>query len=192
MEPWTQIHWSAIFVDVTCCLLVVMVFLQLLRRLIGSLLKTLPLFGLILSVYALHVESNYHRNSGESALCDIELPFDIVASCTKTLTSPESHVLSYLNLLPHGSTLDVPNAFLGVLFYASLLLLPHLPLPSSFKAPFVKFAATAAFGMTVYLGATLYRKRDVCLLCITTHIINTFIWFTSGSKEWTGGKRKVE
>ena len=189
MEDWTQIHWGTIICDILTFLLILSLIFYFLRRLFPTrtFLPLLPLLGIVLSSYALYIESSHLLPSYTGALCDIEIPIlEIHASCTSTLTSPESHVLSYLGVVPPSSPLDVPNAFLGLLYYSAVLLVGYLPIPRTAKSTFMNAATTLALMMSVYLLRVLYVKGDVCLLCGTTHVINAALWVTRGRGGWIG------
>lgn len=79
-------------------------------------------------------------------------------------------MLSYIGLIPKGSVLDVPNAMLGAAYYFYRLILDE-----SFPLPFSQFAATAAMSSTVFLAYKLTVLEELCLLCWTTHVLNTIL-----------------
>lgn len=88
-------------------------------------------------------------------------------------------MLSYFGLIPLGHALDVPNAVLGALYYAWLLLIPHL-IPKEeggtgrvLLIMITRAMAVLAFAVTVVLAYCLtFVVYDLCLLCWTTHVIN--------------------
>jgi len=128
----------------------------------------LALLGMLLSGYALYVE---HKVSSRKAalaagiadesseefvaLCDL----GSWASCSDVLTSEASHMFG------------PPNALLGFLFYCAILIYPTFTF-----IPFREtlFLAATAFSclLTFYLGATLYKMGDFCVLCVSTYVIN--------------------
>jgi len=137
--------------------------------------------GLALSAYALHVEFN----KPSTVLCDLTIPFiDVKATCSKTLSSAPSHLLSYLGVVRKGSPIhmDPPNALLGVFFYLALI---FLDFGSRLRRPLVLTAGITS----VYLLTILYRTGDVCVLCLATHLINArLLW----RQEIGGGRIKID
>ena len=84
-------------------------------RVVRPLLALLSSFGLVLSLYALHVET---LPPTASALCDVTIPvFEVEASCSKTLARDEGRLLSFIGMVDKGGAMDLPNALVGVLFY---------------------------------------------------------------------------
>jgi len=132
----------------------------------------LTLAGLALAVYALVVEANA-ANPDFKALCDLTIPvLDLDASCSKTLSSPEGHMLSFFNVVSVDSPiyLNPPNALLGVIYYLCVLLLPS-------RSPLVKFITTISLLTTIFLFSVLYKKKEVCLLCLSNHVVNLSLFY---------------
>jgi hypothetical protein len=141
---------------------------------------TAALLGIILSLYALHVENVQHareeaEDMGEEllgeyrSLCDIEA---LGASCSATFALPEGRMLSYFGLVKEGSPLDVPNALLGVLFYSYVLFSDNVGAALRPPGGLTLFAASLAMSSSVFLAYKLMVLRKLCLLCLTTHVIN--------------------
>lgn len=128
--------------------------------------------GAILSVYAVYVEHKMaHKPADEdfSALCDIE---SIGASCSAVFQLPEGRMLSFFGLVPAGSILDVPNAVLGILYY-SLWLTVMTSLPHVWRL----FIASLAMSSSIFLATKLFLLSELCLLCLSTHVINARLWW---------------
>lgn len=141
-----------------------------------SILLPLSLLGLTLSLYALHVEHTLLTTPTFTSLCDLTIPIlEVTASCSKTLSSPESHLLSFFNLVPEDSPvyLNPPNALLGVIFY----ILTFLSTFTSSVLPLLKPLTYISIVVSVYLLSVLIEKGDVCLLCLSTHAINAVIFY---------------
>ncbi|KAG7352306.1 vitamin K epoxide reductase family protein [Nitzschia inconspicua] len=128
--------------------------------------RTIPwaLLGGILSIYALYVEHMVHRRQTHPeaepfvALCDIE---QIGASC---------------------SILDVPNAALGWVYYTIwIVVAPKLP------PKFVLLVASLAMASSVWLAVQLLMLKELCLLCWSTHVINSRLWWCAFSNNRTSG-----
>ena len=136
--------------------------------------------GLLLAAYALYIEHSLSQPNPPPALCDVTLPLlSVEASCSKTLGSPESHLLSYWGISPPGTLLDPPNAAIGVVYYC-ILLLPHSP------ATLVKSLTVLSLLTSAYLLSVLVGKGDVCLLCLSSHAVNAAI----GWRVFVGGRGK--
>ena len=93
------------------------------------------------------------------------------ASCSKTLTSEEAYLLSFLGIIPKESRyLDLPNAALGVLYYTLLLIFPR-------RTTLLRFASLGSIITSLVLVWILFLKSEVCLLCIFSHVVNfTIFW----------------
>ena len=81
--------------------------------------------------------------------------------------------MSYAGLVEKGSTLDLPNAALGVLYYTwHLLLTPIAPL-----RPLTMMATAGAMASSIWLAYQLtFVLGDLCILCWSTHVINTLLF----------------
>lgn len=86
--------------------------------------------------------------------------------CSKVFTLPQGKLLSYFGIVPKDHILDVPNALLGALFYLQQLLFGCIPI-------FV----TLSMCTSIYLAYQLtFVLGDLCVLCWSTHIINTIVF----------------
>jgi uncharacterized membrane protein len=79
---------------------------------------------------------------------------------------PQGKLLSYFGIIPKGHVLDLPNAALGACFYLQQLFFGGFPALVA-----VSFATSVflAYQLTFVLG-------DLCILCWTTHVINTTLF----------------
>mmetsp|Transcript_8745 Transcript_8745/g.23602 ORF Transcript_8745/g.23602 Transcript_8745/m.23602 type:complete len:161 (+) Transcript_8745:157-639(+) len=131
-------------------------------------------FGLVLSAYAIYVEHKMaHKPDDEefSALCDID---QIGASCSNVFQLPEGRMLSYFGLVPEGSLLDVPNAMIGATYYIFwLFILPSLPVQLTL------LAASLAMSSSIFLATKLVILGELCVLCWSTHLINSRLIFSA-------------
>ena len=143
--------------------------------------------GLVLSLYALHVEHTQAAIEAAKAsggdgddnamemmdeyksLCDIEA---LGASCSATFALPEGRMLSYFGLVAEKSALDVPNALLGALYYAYVILYSMGVTASVFPLGLTFFANCVAMASSVFLAYKLLVLKKLCLLCWTTHVLN--------------------
>lgn len=113
------------------------------------LIVILSIIGLSLSLYAL-----YEHYSDET-WCDLGDGWN----CSKVLKSPRSEYFG------------VPNAVLGMLFYASL---PFLPLQIQTVAIYIGML------VTLFLAYLLFRYEDQhCIVCYNSYAINTALFITT-------------
>jgi uncharacterized membrane protein len=80
--------------------------------------------------------------------------------------------MSYIGLVPKDSVLDLPNAALGAVYYLYQLVFSRL-LPF----PITLLGALAAFSSSVFLAYHLTIIKELCILCWSTHVINTFLLY---------------
>ncbi|XP_025092336.1 vitamin K epoxide reductase complex subunit 1-like protein 1 [Pomacea canaliculata] len=138
----------------------------------------LSLAGLLVSVYSLHVEVQKEKNPKYRAACD----FSERMSCSKVLTSKYSRGFGVVEpYLGKKHFLNVRNCNLGIVFYlvhAALALL----LPAVTAAPLLLLLSVAGVVTSLYLGYILFVvMNDVCVVCITTYVINGLLLYLSYS-----------
>lgn len=144
-------------------------------------LTVASLLGIVVALYALYVEL-HADDPGFEAFCDINEH----ASCSKVLTSDFSHILSFSGLVAKGSALDVPNALMGVGFYAAVLLHPYVPALATLAA------ATFSVGLSCYLAGVLYFVlHDFCVVCVMSYILN-FLIFAVAARRATAAAPSAE
>ncbi len=115
--------------------------------------------GLLLALYAMHVEHKATRNKRYRALCDIN---DRI-SCSKAFTSR------------YGYHFGISNAVWGVVFY---VLVGALLFLEAFWVVFV-LALIATLG-SFYLAYFLYFKlKDFCIICTGIYLVNLALLVTS-------------
>ena len=122
------------------------------------LLKVILGLGILLSIYALHVERNLKKKSYQAA-CD----FSERVSCSKAFSSPYGHLFG------------LSNAFFGLLFYFGMyaLLLFHL------QFLFFMGAFCSVFG-SFYLAYLSYVKlKTFCLVCTSIYLVNILLLILS-------------
>ncbi|KAL7495978.1 hypothetical protein ACHAWT_008306 [Skeletonema menzelii] len=143
----------------------------------------LSFLGFILSAYSVYVEhkvgQNLHDDNNPDdefrALCDIDA---IGASCSAVFQLPEGKMLSFFGLVPRGSALDIPNGVLGVLFYIYVFIRCNVRdsklilLDSRVNA----VICTLAMASSLFLARKLYMIKEICVVCLTTHLINTTLF----------------
>ena len=109
-------------------------------------------------------------------------------------------MLSYFGIVPHGHVLDIPNGVLGMIFYTYTIIryfvirklkqklkrlnsvVNHKDNDKKLK-PNILFASSVnmiisslAIGSSLFLGRKLWILKELCVVCVSTHIINTTLW----------------
>lgn len=92
---------------------------------------------------------------------------------------PEGKLLSYFNVVPNGHILDVPNAFLGVLYYSVIFIIEsfiyHVPEFNNAMKSITFIINALAMSSSIYLAWKLIMLKELCVLCFTTHLLNTLL-----------------
>ncbi len=162
--------------------------------------RILSLIGIILSGYALYVEHKTGESHGGAvddgvedifapveefkALCDIEA---IGASCSQVFSLPEGRMLSYFGIVPDGSALDVPNALLGLLYYSTIFIRAQFLPDTHGMNKLTVGANVSAMISSVWLATQLIKLKELCVLCISTHIVNFLLLVHYSKKVMSGG-----
>ncbi|KAM4715771.1 vitamin K epoxide reductase complex subunit 1 [Anableps anableps] len=150
----------------------------------------LSLLGLVLSVYALHVELSRERDPDYRAMCDLGES----VSCSKVFTSRWGRGFGLVQLfVAKDSVLNQPNSILGILFYTLQM---GLGLSLSKKAALaLVLSSWVSVAGSLYLASILaFVLGDFCMVCVSTYIINFALLYTNlkrrkaieGIKEKTG------
>lgn len=150
----------------------------------------LCVFGLFLSVYALHVELSRESDPDYRAMCDLGES----VSCSKVFTSRWGRGFGLVQFfVDKESPLNQPNSVLGIIFYTLQM---GLGLSLSKKAAtFLVFSSWVSVVGSLYLASILaFVLGDFCMVCVSTYIINFALLFTNlkrrgaieGMKEKTG------
>merc|ERR1712098_749326 len=94
------------------------------RPSIRSISLILSITGLLLSIYALHVETQASKDPEYVALCDIS---SMSLSCSKVLSSSYGRGFGLIGILL-GDThpLNQPNSLYGIIFYSIMMLMAFL------------------------------------------------------------------
>jgi hypothetical protein len=108
---------------------------------------------------------------------------------------PEGKMLSFFGIVPSGHFLDIPNGILGMMFY-SYILLRHItspplspgPLSGLFLPQSNFIISSLAFASSLFLGRKLYLIKEICVLCLTTHILNTTLFYRAATEIFSKSK----
>uniref|UniRef100_A0A7S3K6R5 vitamin-K-epoxide reductase (warfarin-sensitive) n=1 Tax=Aureoumbra lagunensis TaxID=44058 RepID=A0A7S3K6R5_9STRA len=144
----------------------------------------LGVFGLLVSLYALHVETK---------LAD---PFYVPAcntswgSCAAVFGSEYAHLLSKWGLVAKGSALDFSLATMGAFNYSLYIFYPFWP--RSTRATLLILLATASCLFSVYLLYVLKSiLKDFCIVCTTFHCINFSLFSFGALPEFRSSQQKL-
>ncbi|XP_041938170.1 vitamin K epoxide reductase complex subunit 1 [Alosa sapidissima] len=141
----------------------------------GKIRLLLCAVGILLSVYALHVELSKEHDPGYRALCDLA---DSI-SCSKVFTSRWGRGFGLLQFfVPVDSALNQPNSVLGILFYTLQLGLGQLV--SKRAAFLLVITSWVSMAGSVYLaGILVFVLGDFCLVCVSTYVVNFALLYTN-------------
>ncbi|KAJ8412394.1 hypothetical protein AAFF_G00127300 [Aldrovandia affinis] len=130
------------------------------------------LLGILLSLYAFHVESEKARDPNYEAMCDVSKAM----SCSKVFTSRWGRGFGLLgSIFGKNSAMNQPNSVYGIFFYVFQLLLGMTV--SAMAALILMTTSIASVVGSLYLGYILYFVlKDFCIICVTTYALN-FILF---------------
>ncbi|CAL8276790.1 unnamed protein product [Arctogadus glacialis] len=130
------------------------------------------LLGIVLSLYAFHVEREKARDESYQAICDVSTSI----SCSKVFTSRWGRGFGLLgSIFGNDSALNQPNSVYGICFYAFQLLLGMTV--SAMAALILMTTSILSVMGSMYLGYILYFVlEDFCVICVTTYVLN-FILF---------------
>ncbi|XP_045066064.1 vitamin K epoxide reductase complex subunit 1-like protein 1 [Coregonus clupeaformis] len=130
------------------------------------------LLGILLSLYAFHVETEKSRDSNYRAMCNVSYSI----SCSKVFTSRWGRGFGLLgSIFGKDSAMNQPNSVYGIVFYVFQLLLGITV--SAMTALILMMTSILSVRGSLYLGYILYFVlKDFCVICITTYALN-FILF---------------
>ena len=123
----------------------------------------------------------------------ILLPSNIITIHVKLLSHFLLHIISIFSQVPKGSALDIPNGILGMLFYTYVLLRCNIMKSSSLFLLDRRINAvicSLALASSIFLARKLYMIKEICIVCLSTHLINTTI-FLRAMREVLKKKDKV-
>ncbi|PIK42708.1 hypothetical protein BSL78_20432 [Apostichopus japonicus] len=150
----------------------------------------LCIIGIVLSLYAFHVETKKETDQEYTALCDIS---DRI-SCSKVFTSKYGRGFGLVTpILGEQSFLNVPNSIYGLIFYSLQMYLCTVHTKNG--TLFQLLTSVISLGGCAYLAFILYFVlEDACIVCISTYIVNILLFLINVWK-WSlvsGAKRKSD
>lgn len=126
--------------------------------------------------------------------CSVRLLLTLILRCSHSavFSLPEAKILSYFGLVPSGHILDIPNGILGMIYYTYILMryISIAMSPMLFR-PLLNFVISAlAMASSLFLGRKLLILKEICVVCLTTHAINTTLFYRSIREISRAGKVK--
>lgn len=127
------------------------------------LVQGLGIAGIVVSLYAMHVEHSMAANPFYEPACVTRW-----GSCATVFQSDYSHLLSHWKLVEKKGPLDLSLAFMGVLNYGLYVAYPIWKSPT-----LLLVIATCSCCFSCYLLYVLkFILKDFCIVCTTFHVIN--------------------
>lgn len=103
-------------------------------------------------------------------------------------------MLSYFGIVPEGHILDIPNGILGMIFYLYTIIGYVMRKTKTnvgndgggtimllFTPMMNLVICSLAIASSAFLARKLYILRELCVVCVTTHIINMTLWIRAFS-----------
>lgn len=124
-----------------------------------TVLRGICFIGLFLCAYALYVEYKVAVDPNYVASCDLASWI----SCSKVFSSEYAHIFYF------------PNAAYGACFYLLVMILDAIKL---YK--YIVYLSGLTFFSTLYLAYILaFVLKDMCVVCVSTYILNFAMFFIS-------------
>ncbi|XP_076867852.1 vitamin K epoxide reductase complex subunit 1-like protein 1 [Brachyhypopomus gauderio] len=126
------------------------------------------LLGILLSLYAFHVEREKSRDGNYRAMCDLSNSI----SCSKVFTSRWGRGFGLLgSIFGNDSAINQPNSVYGLFFYVFQLLLGMTV--SAMAALILMTTSIVSVMGSLYLAYILYFVlKDFCIICVSTYALN--------------------
>ncbi|XP_015922892.1 vitamin K epoxide reductase complex subunit 1 [Parasteatoda tepidariorum] len=131
--------------------------------------------GLILSIYAYHVETKKEEDENYTAMCDISEHM----SCTAAFSSKYGKGFGLLqHVLGENSILVQPNSVYGIMFYLGFI--PISEVRNLTVSRLIILVACISNACSVYLAYILmFILYDFCVVCVTTYLLNALLLICS-------------
>ena len=116
--------------------------------------------------------------------------------CSAVFSLPDAKMLSFFGIVPPGHILDIPNGILGMTFYAYIFVMYTASPSQSLSSIQILFhpstnmmITSLAMASSLFLGRKLYEITKICVVCLTTHAINTTLFVRSAREINARGKK---
>jgi hypothetical protein len=93
---------------------------------------------------------------------------------------PEGKMLSFFGLVPKNSVFDIPNGILGMVFYVYVFLRCSIMKSSThflLDRTVNTVMCSLALGSSIFLARKLYVIKELCVVCLSSHVINTTLFY---------------
>lgn len=142
---------------------------EMLRTRLRAVKVALAICGILVSLYATHVERSKHANPSYQAMCD----FSEGASCSRVLTSDASIGFGIVGrLLGDDHPLNLPNTYYGLVVYSLLAVLGecmhHGPSKQGASTPYVSMVFAAGHCL---LSKYTLQSTAVTESCESSHFV---------------------
>nr|XP_033800945.1 vitamin K epoxide reductase complex subunit 1 [Geotrypetes seraphini] len=129
--------------------------------------------GIVLSVYAYHVETSKESDANYKALCDISSSI----SCSKVFTSRWGRGFGLLeNFVGWNSVINQPNSVFGIMFYSLQILLGFVGTIAA-AVTLIGTSVVSVAGSLFLAYILFFVLYDFCVICVTTYILNFTLFF---------------
>ena len=142
---------------------------------IKSISLILSITGMLLSLYALHVETQASKDPEYVTLCDIS---SLSLSCSKVLSSSYGKGFGLISImLGDNHPLNQPNSVYGIIFYSIMIIMALLNTKIMSSIQF--YMSLSSVIMSLYLAYILYFiLEELCPLCVSTYAVNFLLFIT--------------
>ncbi|OXU26926.1 vitamin K epoxide reductase complex subunit 1 isoform X2 [Nasonia vitripennis] len=130
----------------------------------------LCLIGVGVSYYAYVVETAKEKDKDYQPYCDISEH----VSCTKAFMSEYG---KGFGLIPKDSQFYLPNSLFGIVFYTTVASLSLFN--NYWNTALMLIVSIISNLFSIYLSRILYLLEDVCIVCVSTYVLNALIMILS-------------
>ena len=122
--------------------------------------------------YKLEVGGHIYAGPDYVPFCD----FAPWAKCSKVLMSPIGRLMRFIGVAAEGDALDLPNPFMGLLFFSCHLAYPYLkklPLVGSAMPLLATLVCVFVAALSCFLAYILFIVlEDFCIVCVSSYAVN--------------------
>ncbi|XP_043910158.1 vitamin K epoxide reductase complex subunit 1-like protein 1 [Protopterus annectens] len=129
------------------------------------------ILGVLLSLYAFHIEREKERDENYRALCDV----NEWIRCSTVFVSRWGRGFGLLgSVFGRDSAVNQPNSVFGIIFFVLQMLLGMTV--SAVAALILMTSSIVSVLGSLYLAYILYFVlRDFCIICVATYLLNVVL-----------------
>ena len=101
-------------------------------------------------------------------------------------------MLSFFGIVPNDHFLDVPNAALGLIYYTIILCAEQFLTKTQTIKKLTVCLNCAAMSSSIFLAIKLFQLKELCILCWTTHLLNSLLLIYYSKLLLKSGKAKTD